>query len=382
MADWRSSAARDLPISDATSWDGAAAKDAVFSWAGWPDDPNPSRARRAFLAYDAASDEQKGAYKLPFATVADGKLVAMPAGLRNAASRLPQTDIPSDVKDRARATLDAYFARMKKDDPVPATHRTKRPAFRGVELGDLLDIRSADAATGVLAGHASHFWVVDSYGETVAPGAFATSIRERGPDGADRILLRYEHAATVGKATKIAEDDAGLAVEAMVSDDGRDGTALRRHLADGIPYGLSIGFYRKQTRPATDDDPLVLDHAPGWVKALVAADGASAVTVHTDMKLVEFSAVSFPAVETAVVEAYRADELRSLLSDLKAGRLSDEERACVQELVDAWSADGGTGGREAAPVDVTQTAMRRHDLEAALLFAQAKQWGVDVGAVA
>lgn len=260
----------------------------------------------------------------------------------------------------------------------------RRPTVHGVEIAtDLLDIRSADAATGTLAGHASKFWVVDSYGETVAPGAFQTSIRDRGPDGADRILLRYEHAATVGKATKLAEDAEGLAVEAKVSDDGRDGTALRKHLEDGIPYGLSIGFYRKQTRPATDDDPLILTDAPKWVTQLVNTDGAGAVVVHTDMKLVEFSAVSFPAVDSALVEGYRSDYLSSLLTDLKAGRLSEDERAALRELADAWLADGGAGlGESPGSADVTRTAAHSLDFDWDLIVAQARLWGIDIGAIA
>lgn len=254
----------------------------------------------------------------------------------------------------------------------------QRPKIKGVEVGELLDIRAADAQTGIMAGHLSKFWVVDSYAETVEPGSFRESIDTRGPKGADRILARYEHSVTVGKATDLKEDDEGLWFEAKISDDGREGTQLRRHLADGIPYGLSIGFYRKATRPATDDDPLILDHAPAWVRNLIASEGAGAVTVHTNMKLVEGSAVSFPAVDNAVVESYRADSLASLLTDLKAGRLSDEEQAALKELADAWLADGGAGvQRDAGPADVTRTALRRHDAELAFLFAQARQWGLD-----
>lgn len=255
----------------------------------------------------------------------------------------------------------------------------QRPKIKGVEVGELLDIKSANAETGVMAGYLSKFWVVDSYGEAMAPGSFATSIAERGPKGADRILARYEHAVTVGKATDLKEDADGLWFEAKISDDGAEGTQLRRHLADGIPYGLSVGFYRKATRPATEDDPLIWDHAPAWVKRLVLDDGdVSAVTIHTDAKLVEGSAVSFPAVDNAVVESYRADYISSLLTDLKAGRLSDEERAALQELADAWLADGGAGDASVThPADVTQTAMRRHDAEWSYLLAQAKGWGFD-----
>lgn len=258
----------------------------------------------------------------------------------------------------------------------------QRPKIKGVEVGDLLDIRAANAETGILSGHASKFWVVDSYAECTAPGCFKTSIDERGPKGADRILLRWEHMDTVGKATDLAEDAEGLAVEAKISDDTGKGTQLRRQLADEIPYGLSIGFYRKQTRPATDDDPLIWDFAPAWVKRMVAADGdVGMVTVHTDMKLVEFSAVSFPAVDNAIVEGYRAEYLSTLLSDLKAGRLSDAERAALTELADAWLADGGAGrGETPPPANVTQTAMRRRDLEWAVLAGQYRALGIDIGA--
>lgn len=257
----------------------------------------------------------------------------------------------------------------------------QRPKIKGVEVGELLDIRAADAQTGTMAGYLSKFWVVDSYGEAMAPGSFATSIAERGPKGADRILARYEHYVTVGKATDLKEDDEGLWFEAKISDDGKEGTQLRRHLADGIPYGLSVGFYRKATRPATDEDPLIWDEAPTWVKRMALDDGdLSLITIHTDTKLVEGSAVSFPAVDSAVVESYRADELASLLTDLKAGRLSDEERAALQELADAWLADGGAPrGETPAGADVTQTVLRRHDLELAWALSQYRGLGIDIG---
>ena len=122
----------------------------------------------------------------------------------------------------------------------------------------------ANAEQGILSGHASRFWVVDSYLEATAPGAFAKTIAQRGPSGENRILLRYEHAVTIGTHKSMAEDAKGLAIEALVSDDGMDGTRVRRHLADGVVYGLSIGFRRIGDRTATDDDPLDFSTAPSW----------------------------------------------------------------------------------------------------------------------
>lgn len=116
MASWKCSAKRGLDIDMEMEWDGQAAADAIFEWAGFGgDSPNPSRARQGFLAYDSAEPEKKGSYKLPFCTYAEG-LKAVAAGCRAAASRLPQTDIPQDVKDEARAVLDDYMGRMDEMD--------------------------------------------------------------------------------------------------------------------------------------------------------------------------------------------------------------------------------------------------------------------------
>ncbi|GIV73548.1 hypothetical protein [Caldilinea sp.] len=110
MANWTVGAARNLPIVRRASWDGAAARERLF---GDGEEIDRDRARRGHLIYDAEAPELKGSYKLPFADVEDGQLVAVDAGLRAAAGRLPQTDAPQDVLERARGVLDGYFRRME-----------------------------------------------------------------------------------------------------------------------------------------------------------------------------------------------------------------------------------------------------------------------------
>jgi len=106
---WVIGADRELEIDETRDWDGAAAAERVFALAGFDgENPDPSVARRAFLVYDAAAPELRGSYKLGFADVVGGELVAIRAGLNAAASRLPQTDIPEDVMERARGILDYY----------------------------------------------------------------------------------------------------------------------------------------------------------------------------------------------------------------------------------------------------------------------------------
>jgi HK97 family phage prohead protease len=224
----------------------------------------------------------------------------------------------------------------------------------------------ADGDTGTLEGYASKFWEVDSYGEFTIPGAFARSITERGPKGADRILFRYEHMTTVGKHLELEEDDVGLRIKAQISDDGQDGTRLRRHLRDGIPYGLSIGFRYIGQRPATPDDPLDLTHAPSWVFGEGGEPNYSALVGLTEVKHLENSAVSFPAVDTALIDSYRADTdltqraIDRLLLDLKRGVLTDAQitqlRAFAQTLPAASIPDG-----ETPKPDAPQTADQRRN---------------------
>lgn len=133
MPDWKVGAARDLPIDDSDSWDGPAAEKAVFKWAAKDGEAggfDSAKARQAFLVYDAEKADERGSYKLPIATVKDGKLVVPKGALRAAASRLPDTDIPEDVKTRAGKVLDAYKKKAKIGDEEGDGERGARAAYR------------------------------------------------------------------------------------------------------------------------------------------------------------------------------------------------------------------------------------------------------------
>lgn len=209
----------------------------------------------------------------------------------------------------------------------------------------------ADGETGTLEGYITRYWVVDSYGEVTAPGSFSKSMAERGPAGADRTFLRYEHEHTIGKITDMAEDEHGVTVSAKVSDDGMFGSAVRAHLKDGVPYGMSIGFRRIASRPADEGDPLIWDHAPDHIRQMAATD-LSMITVLTEVKNLEDSVVTFPAVDNALVTNYRstldlsAKAIDRLMADLKAGRLTDDHliqlRRLIADLPAATTSNGET----------------------------------------
>lgn len=137
--DWRCGAARDLPIDDSGEWDGQAAEDSIFAWAGG-DDFDPDKAKRGFLLYDAGNAKEKGGYKLPFARVSGGDLKAVTEGLRAAASRLPQTDAPQAELDIAKSVLESYEEKAGVgDEDRAAGARVRRTMVkRGLyEVGEL-----------------------------------------------------------------------------------------------------------------------------------------------------------------------------------------------------------------------------------------------------
>jgi HK97 family phage prohead protease len=125
MAEWKVGAARNLAVEDSDAWDGEAAEASVFEWAGG-DDFDPAKARKAFLVYDADAPSERGSYKLPIAHAVDGELKVPKGAIRAAASRLPQTDVPDDVKKRAQGVIDHYEKEAGMDDG----ERTAKPKAR------------------------------------------------------------------------------------------------------------------------------------------------------------------------------------------------------------------------------------------------------------
>lgn len=72
--------AADLPLASRDrEWDGPKAKQRIFEWAGGVDF-DPAKAKRGFFWVEG-DPKNRGSYKLPFADVIDGKLVAVPRAL-------------------------------------------------------------------------------------------------------------------------------------------------------------------------------------------------------------------------------------------------------------------------------------------------------------
>lgn len=107
-------AARDRP------WDSTAAIARIREFTDSTEEPS-SRYRRAFLWYDRENADNFGAYKLPIATVIDGRLTAVPRGIFAAAAALlgarGGVDIPDADRPGVIRNVERYYAKMGLDSP-------------------------------------------------------------------------------------------------------------------------------------------------------------------------------------------------------------------------------------------------------------------------
>jgi uncharacterized protein len=124
-----------------------------------------------------------------------------------------------------------------------------------------------------------------TYDEVFRMGAFANTIRERG----DRVKFLANHdrqTLPLGKAVMLREDPAGLIGEFRVSATPAGDAALEL-IRDGVLDALSIGFAPLQS---------------------IGREGRDAVVERTEVKLMEVSAVAFPAYEGAVIAGVRSED--------------------------------------------------------------------------
>lgn len=258
------------------------------------------------------------------------------------------------------------------DEKTQHTPPTIRRDGHDVELRSSLDVRTTEHVDG-FSGYASTFWVADSWYTAMAPGSFKKSIKERG----DRIPVLWNHNpdSPVGKHLEIKEDKKGLFVNVGIADDGAEGSTLLKRLRFGVPLGMSFGFRRIKSRAGTDDDPIDLSLLPTGVKK-------TDIEVYTENAYWESSPVTFPANETATIDAIRSlrgdidvGALASLIEHIQRGTLTDEQRALVADLVAAFGDQS-----EPEPSTPLPTPSARHRIREASGLLALAQHGITTGA--
>ncbi len=207
-----------------------------------------------------------------------------------------------------------------------------------------------DADKRLVEGYAATF-DRDQVDDVIEPGAFRKTIRERG----DRVKFLWQHSEIIGKAEHLEEDSRGLYARASVSRTtlGSDALAL---MEDGAVDQLSIGFAIPQGKAEINRE--------------------TGVRRIQEIKLFEFSAVSFPANSEAMITSVKAlyDQAQRYGTDAFGDR-ADEVRAALHNL-EALIAKGeppnGTPGVDQPPSDSEDDPQLRQALQS--LHDEAAAW--------
>lgn len=89
------------------------------------------------------------------------------------------------------------------------------------------------------SGYASVFGGVDSYGDTIEPGAYKDTLKNRERP----IRMRWNHfGPVIGKYTSIKEDDTGLYVEGELTPGHTVAENVYASMKHGAVDGMSIGY--------------------------------------------------------------------------------------------------------------------------------------------
>ena len=110
------------------------------------------------------------------------------------------------------------------------------------------EIKFAGAAFA-FSGYASVFGGVDSYGDTIEPGAYKSTLENRERP----VRMRWNHyGQVIGKWTSIREDEKGLYVEGELTPGHSKAQDVFASLKHGAIDGLSIGYRVKAFEQLTD----------------------------------------------------------------------------------------------------------------------------------
>jgi hypothetical protein len=103
---------------------------------------------------------------------------------------------------------------------------------------DAAELKFAGAAFS-FSGYASMFGGIDSYGDTIEPGAYKNTLSNRERP----IRMRWNHyGEVIGKWTNMYEDEKGLYVEGELTPGHSKASDVFASLKHGAIDGLSIGY--------------------------------------------------------------------------------------------------------------------------------------------
>jgi uncharacterized protein len=202
---------------------------------------------------------------------------------------------------------------------------------------------------GTIEGYASVFDVVDSYKDVIAPGAFKRTLAAWQASGRMLpVLWQHDEYNPIGVTMSAMEDEHGLAVKAQLITEvqqARDAYALAKAGALG---GMSIGF--SIPNKAADGNPAVV------------YDDERQVQIIREVRLWEYSLVTFPANEAATINQVKA-AANALENASEAFTLHYRETISLlremRSLIEATQRSARNGGNEHVALSDVLTEARQ-----------------------
>ena len=163
------------------------------------------------------------------------------------------------------------------------------------------EIKKDDIAGRVFSGYASTF-DVDLGGDIITPGAFKKTIDGR----QDKIKVLWQHNEPIGKSMRLYEDSIGLFVEGKVSKT-RLGDEAIELMRDRVIDQMSIGFSIPAGKSEMSDEGL---------------------RIIREVKLFEFSPVTFPMNENAIITS-----VKNMKDAIALGQIEQKDLQELSELL-------------------------------------------------
>lgn len=203
------------------------------------------------------------------------------------------------------------------------TKDVKYTSFKAEEIGD-----------NFVAGYASTFGNIDAYGDVVEKGAFTRTLKAR--KNQIKFLKYHDPNQPIGKVVEIKEDDVGLWVKAVFSSTIA-GQEARAEVLEGVLDSFSIGFTPMKTKSGKSEDGRIINHIQ-------------------EVKLYEFSLVTFPANEEAIVTAVKSDNFESKLTKSNQELLNQFGAFLLAKQIEEGAANDDAPVEDAAEEDSEEPA--------------------------
>lgn len=168
--------------------------------------------------------------------------------------------------------------------------------FKSIELKET----AIDMSARTIEGYAAT-WDLDQANDIINKGAFTKTISEGFPAG--RVKMLWQHDKPLGMPSEMFEDDRGLYVKGKISRTQLGDEALEL-MRDRVVDRMSIGFSIPQNKSGFTDE---------------------GVRVISEVKLFEFSPVTFPANEAAHILAVKSLHEQLLICKSKGVNPKDKK---------------------------------------------------------